>query len=75
MVERIILKTVQKEVKTPKAKRELKCFITTYGYLTTEFKNLCLDEQAILDAVGLAKEAGLDSLASRLKRILGRDYY
>jgi len=70
-----VLETVKRELKTAKAKRELSVFEITHKHLLSEFKDLNFDEQAILDAIGLAQEAGEESLIKRLRRMVGRDYY
>ncbi|HPS54028.1 MAG TPA: hypothetical protein PLP05_00375 [Sedimentisphaerales bacterium] len=51
------------------------CFITAHEHLRDEFKDLCLDEKALNDAIAILQNLGYFSLVKRLERISGREYY
>lgn len=70
-----MLNTVQKELKTNKARRELSCFVIAHEHMQREFKDLCLDEKALNDAIAILHNLGYFSLVKRLERISGREYY
>ena len=70
-----MLKVVQRELKSYKAKRELQAFMIAHEYLQAEFKNLCRDEKALNITIKILKSQKQFYLAKRLEQILGRSYF